>query len=235
MHQLISYITFLLKSTNQHGVHSPFVYDFVTKCLYNKTNYQEYKKLKKFQKLLLNSKNKIVLKKANYSFKKTKVLYKISDYFNFKNTLVLGSVAGLNSYALTIKNKKNKTTVIEESEAVSEFIKDKLLELKLSNVTITHSTIKEAIQNLNDTSFDAVIFNNTTDIEAISTTFNTLITKAHNNSVFMFNAIHASKQMTEIWNIIISNSKVSVSIDCFSMGFIFFRKEQPKQHFTIRL
>ena len=32
---LFSYLQFLLKSTNQHGVHSPFVYDFVTKCLYN--------------------------------------------------------------------------------------------------------------------------------------------------------------------------------------------------------
>ena len=33
---LFSYLRFLLKSTNQHGVHSPFVYNFVTKCLYNK-------------------------------------------------------------------------------------------------------------------------------------------------------------------------------------------------------
>ena len=32
---LFSYLQFLLKSTNQHGVHSPFVYSFVTKCLYN--------------------------------------------------------------------------------------------------------------------------------------------------------------------------------------------------------
>lgn len=35
MYKLVSYIKFLLSSTNQHGVHSPFVYDYVTKCLYS--------------------------------------------------------------------------------------------------------------------------------------------------------------------------------------------------------
>lgn len=32
--KLISYLRFLLKSTNHHGVHSPFVFDYLTKCLY---------------------------------------------------------------------------------------------------------------------------------------------------------------------------------------------------------
>lgn len=31
---LFSYLQFLLKSTNQHGVHSPFVYNYITKGLY---------------------------------------------------------------------------------------------------------------------------------------------------------------------------------------------------------
>ena len=29
------YLLFLWNSTNQHGVHSPFVYRLVTQCLYN--------------------------------------------------------------------------------------------------------------------------------------------------------------------------------------------------------
>ena len=33
---IISYLKFLIRSTNQHGVHSPFVYNFITRCLYNK-------------------------------------------------------------------------------------------------------------------------------------------------------------------------------------------------------
>lgn len=31
---MFSYLQFLVKSTNQHGVHSPFVYNYITKGLY---------------------------------------------------------------------------------------------------------------------------------------------------------------------------------------------------------
>ena len=31
---MFSYLQFLIKSTNQHGVHSPFVYNYITKGLY---------------------------------------------------------------------------------------------------------------------------------------------------------------------------------------------------------
>lgn len=34
MVKTISYLSFLIKSTNAHGVHSPFVFNYVTQCLY---------------------------------------------------------------------------------------------------------------------------------------------------------------------------------------------------------
>ncbi|MFS4418307.1 hypothetical protein [Maribacter sp. 2307ULW6-5] len=36
MYPLISYLKFLLASTNAHGVHSPFVYGYLTRCLHQK-------------------------------------------------------------------------------------------------------------------------------------------------------------------------------------------------------
>jgi hypothetical protein len=39
MHSLYYYIKFWFKANNQHGIHSPFVYEFVTKGLYIKHRY----------------------------------------------------------------------------------------------------------------------------------------------------------------------------------------------------
>jgi len=36
MFQIWSYLSFLVRSTNHHGVHSPFVFQFLTQCLYRK-------------------------------------------------------------------------------------------------------------------------------------------------------------------------------------------------------
>lgn len=41
--------------------------------------------------------------------------------------------------------------------------------------------------------------------------------------------------MTEAWNIIKNHPQVTVTIDTFFWGIIFFRKEQAKEHFTIRI
>jgi len=58
---------------------------------------------------------------------------------------------------------------------------------------------------------------------------------AHNNSVFIFDDIHWSKEMQEAWQEMIAYPEVRVSIDTFQWGLIFFRKEQTKQDFTIRV
>ncbi len=54
-------------------------------------------------------------------------------------------------------------------------------------------------------------------------------------SVFIFDDIYWSKPMSEAWAIIINHPKVTVSIDTFYWGIVFFRKEQVKEHFTVRV
>jgi hypothetical protein len=44
-----------------------------------------------------------------------------------------------------------------------------------------------------------------------------------------------SKSMTEAWDIIKQHPQVTVTIDTFFWGVVFFRKEQLKEHFVIRL
>src|SRR5690606_20450589 len=53
MFQIKSYFKFLIKSTNAHGVHSPFVFDLVTKCFYDKTDYPQYSILNRYRQALL--------------------------------------------------------------------------------------------------------------------------------------------------------------------------------------
>lgn len=50
---MFSYLHFLVKSTNQHGVHSPFVYNYITKGLYEQKN--DFSILNKTNLWLLNS------------------------------------------------------------------------------------------------------------------------------------------------------------------------------------
>lgn len=112
MYQIIQYIKFLIASTNHHGVHSPFVYNLVTKCFYNQEQINNYQALKNYRKALLantssleitdfgsgsrvfNTKQRPIskmVKTSGTSLKRAELLYRIVNYFKPSEVLELGT------------------------------------------------------------------------------------------------------------------------------------------------
>jgi predicted O-methyltransferase YrrM len=255
-YQIIQYFKFLYKSTNQHGVHSPFVYDLITKCFYDKTNYQAYKTISEYRKALkknktqiavtdlgsgsqkINSKIRCVSKMAKYAgttYFRAKLLYRIVTYFNSKNNLELGTSLGIATQAMQLGNPKSHITTIEGCPNLSEFTKTIFLKNQISNVTFVNADFQKALKTLNNNSFDLVFFDGNHQKESTLQYFNALLPTIHNDSLFIFDDIYWSKEMTEAWEIIKQHPKVTVTINTFYWGFVFFRSEQIKEHFTIRV
>jgi len=57
---------------------------------------------------------------------------------------------------------------------------------------------------------------------------------SNNNTIVAIGNIHASDQMKAAWNAIKEDPHVTVTIDTYHLGLVFFRKGQAKQHFIIR-
>lgn len=65
--------------------------------------------------------------------------------------------------------------------------------------------------------------------------FETILPKTHENSIIVFDDIHWSAEMETAWEKIRKDERVTLSIDLFFIGLVFFRNEfREKQHFTIR-
>ncbi|MDZ7614671.1 MAG: hypothetical protein U5K51_13960 [Flavobacteriaceae bacterium] len=65
--------------------------------------------------------------------------------------------------------------------------------------------------------------------------FNLCLKHATENSVFIFDDIHWNHEMEEAWENIKGNPQVTVSIDTYQWGLVFFKEEQAKQEFTLRV
>ncbi|WP_343914715.1 hypothetical protein [Aquimarina litoralis] len=61
-----------------------------------------------------------------------------------------------------------------------------------------------------------------------------ILENTHNDSLLLINSIRYTKKNFDIWNTIQKHPKVTVTIDTYSLGFVFFRTEQAKEHFIIR-
>ena len=65
--------------------------------------------------------------------------------------------------------------------------------------------------------------------------FNTLLPKLHEQSILVFDDIHWSKEMEQAWLEIQGHPSVTLTIDLFFIGLVFFRKENiAKQNMVIR-
>lgn len=239
------YIKFLLKSTNQHGVHSPFVYSLVTQCFYNNTNYRAYKNIANYKKTLFHNRNLVLknkqypiaqtLKNAHLSYKRTKLLYRIANYFKFKSVLEVGTSSGFATQAIYLGNPKAHITTLETCATTSQFIRAHFKKNNLDHIDVITGNLDALATKLASQQFDFIFFNNNPYKNNILNVFKTLLQTAHNDSVFIITNIHANKGMREAWEIIKQHPKVKVTIDTFFWGFVFFRKEQAKEHFTIRV
>ena len=249
-----SYITFLLKSTNQHGVHSPFVYQLVTQCFYDKEKFTAYNALDNYRKSLLKNNTLLeiedfgsgsrvfksqfrtvasIAKTAGSSVKKTQLLYRLSRYLNCKNLLELGTALGQGTQALCLGAQKGQVTSIEGSKALCNTTKNNLS--GCNNLTLINGIFKKELPKLNNHKWDFIFIDGHHDKLATIAYFEALLHNIHNDSLIIFDDIYWSKGMTEAWEYIYNHDQVTVSIDTYYFGLVWFRKEQPKQHFTIRL
>ena len=260
--QIKSYLNFLWNSKNEHGVHSPFVFSLVTKCFYDKKNYSEYSILKNYRKSLLANKNTIevtdfgagsrvfksntrainqIAKNAGISAKRAELLFRITNYFQPQNILEIGTSLGLATSALSLGSRSFGTKAkITTLEGCPETIKQCQYQLQKFNVNNVKCVTTEFYSYLKTfdfrlSTFDLIYFDGNHSKQATLDYFELLLPTITNESVWIFDDIHWSKDMEEAWKIIQNHPKVSVTIDTFQWGIVFFREEQLKEHFVIRI
>lgn len=257
-HLIKSYLNFLWNSTNQHGVHSPFVFNLVTKCFYDKKQYPEYSIIKKYRNSLLKNKNFIevndfgagsrvfksnkrqiskIANTAGISPKRAELLFRITNYFQPESVLEIGTSLGLATSALSLGNESAKITTLEGCPKTQEIAKFQLENSKFQNIKFVTTKFEEylSIYNLQPTTYNLIYFDGNHSKKATLEYFELLLQTIANETVWIFDDIHWSKEMEEAWEIIKNHPKVTVTIDTFQWGIVFFRSEQVKENFIIRI
>ncbi|WP_313808300.1 class I SAM-dependent methyltransferase [Flavobacterium sp.] len=258
LHIIKSYLKFLWNSKNQHGVHSPFVYSLVTKCFYDKQSKSEYRILKEYRNTLLRNQNTIevtdfgagsrvfksntrqiskIAQTAGITPKRAELLYRIVNYFQPESILEIGTSLGLATSALSLGNPKAKITTLEGCPETSSVAQKEFQKFNLNNIEAIVTEFSAHFKNyqLSTVNYQLIYFDGNHSKKATLNYFEALLPTITNETLWIFDDIHWSADMEEAWEIIKNHPKVSVTIDTFQWGLVFFRFEQEKEHFTIRV
>ncbi|WP_317044248.1 O-methyltransferase [Hymenobacter roseosalivarius] len=165
------------------------------------------------------------------------LLFRLVNHFQPRTVLELGTSLGLTTAYLATPNSHSQVITFEGCPATAAVARETFSSLGLRNIALIEG-------NLDDTlaptlaaltvPVDFAFFDGNHRYEPTVRYFEQCLTCRTDQSVFIFDDIHWSAEMDRAWQTIKAHPDVMLTVDAFFMGLVFFRKNQPKQHFSLR-
>ena len=218
-----SYLRYLLQRKSKFSIHSPFVYEFMTKVVNDSGSNRDYDTLWRISRLL-DGKNYPNRRRR----KQGRLLYRMVRYFEPETVLTFGKLSALDTSALALGNLQTKV-YLEQS---SDFL-ETLNSMGVVNVNlIRHDSNEEEQYERLNTGF---VYYSLDDFGEDS--WNNLedgFAEVDEDVVLVFEGIHHSRHTEAAWEAIKASEGVSISMDLYCVGLVFFRDGIEKQDFVLK-
>lgn len=245
-----------------HGIHSPFVYSFVREVLRDKRTYPCYQPLAALRRILKTDQRSVevedfgagsrvissstrrigdIARSSLKTKKYSRLLFRMIHAWQPANILELGTCFGVTTAYMASGNKKAQVYTMEGAPDIAKVARHNFSELQLENIELLEGNfddqLPELLQRLmaENQHLDFVFIDGNHRKEPTLRYFKEILPLLKEDSVIVFDDIHWSEQMEEAWEVIKADPKVTLTIDLFFIGVVFFRKENKiKQDFTIQ-
>jgi predicted O-methyltransferase YrrM len=254
------YFSYYLKASSGrgHGMHSPFVFDFITHVLNDERDFYAYHEVEQLRKILLkdervievqdygagstliNTKQRKVADIACNSLKPKKyaqLLFRMVNYYQPKQLLEIGTSLGITTCYLAKPGLDSKVITMEGAEAIAAIAEKNFQQLALKNIELVKGNFDETLSSIvsRESLFDFIFIDGNHRKEPTLRYFEQLLPVTHNDTIIIFDDIYWSEEMEAAWKQIKKHELVRTTIDLFFIGVVLLRKEfKEKQHFTIR-
>lgn len=171
--------------------------------------------------------------------------------------LELGTSLGISTSYLAAARPEARVITIEGSPEIAKLARKNFDHLKLNNVEVVVGNLDTELEKVLSPSpphpsgggqappqspvvihpvsvIGLAFFDANHRKEPTLRYFSKCLEHAGDDSIFIFDDIHWSDEMEEAWEEIKAHPAVTVTVDLFFAGLVFFRKEQEKQHFVLR-
>lgn len=254
---LRSFFKHRLKAKTRHGIHSPFVYRLIDEVIYDFKPRREYSDIEQLRQSLLsdgrviqitdlgagshvnNNKQKQVRQLAKNALKPkslAQLIFRLANDLKPENIIELGTCLGLTTSYLAKAAPDAEVISIEGCPQTAAVARENISSLNIKNVNILTGDFDRVLPEViaESASLDLVFVDGNHRKEATLRYFDWCLPKVHEGTLMIFDDIYWSKGMEEAWQVIKNHPQVTVTIDLFWIGLVFFRKGQVKEHFRVK-
>jgi len=202
-----------------HGIHSPFVFNFINRVIEEKVPYYAYDDIAGYlqaRSFPYDEDNKI-----------NTLSFRTASYFNAKNILELGAGKGLNTLYITSVSMDSKCVSVE-TNAQKRGEASRLYEKWERNIHLTDKEFPEL------DFFPDCIFINLRNYKVDNDILIPYLFSHVNDDSFIFiEGIRTNRKQQMLWKKLISSDEVIISLDLFQVGILFFDKKFFKRNYKL--
>lgn len=236
-----------------YGVHSPFVFNLITKVINESCSYYSFCDIELLRKQLLFRDQLIaypgrqqrgcirqrtvgeIVEREAIKPKHGALLFRLTNYFKSKNILQLGPSMGLSTLYLTSYAPGLKCIALEsvpEFATIARLVFEKEgknpVDLRIGAYA---DLLPQALEDMGKTDF--IFFNTLYEQHNNLSLFNECMKYIHEDTVFVLEGIKVSSKMRELWQNICARPDVTVTVDLYSMGIVFFNRKLHKRNYKV--
>ena len=254
IHRVKEFLSYQQRAQTKYYIHSPFVYQFYLNVLegIDSDQLQQIKTLhsrlvQNYDKILVNdmgaspgTKEKIVsdlAAKASMPYKYGSVLFHLVKYFSPHTIIELGTCLGIGTAYMAAASTSAHITTIEGSKSLTELAGQNFNKLKLHNIDQLTGNFDDLLPEVLSyiDRVDMAFIDGNHRYEPTLRYFELLMAKANEKTILIFDDIYWSTEMTEAWEKIKQDKRVSLTLDIYRLGIVFLHKEKlAKEDFTLR-
>jgi predicted O-methyltransferase YrrM len=254
---IYDYLKHRLTSKTRHGTHSPFVYKLADEVIYDFSDKSDYKTIEDQRKKLLHDDTSIqvtdlgagshlnknrtklvkqIAKNALKSPRLAQLIHRLARNNNPDLIIELGTCLGLTTAYLAKAAPAAEVISIEGCPQTAAVAARNFQDLSINNIQLLVGNFDTLLPDLIDSKpkLDFVYIDGNHRKQATLNYFKWCLPKIHENSLLIFDDIYWSEGMKEAWEEIKQHPDVTVTIDLFWIGLVFFKKGQAKEHFKIK-
>jgi predicted O-methyltransferase YrrM len=254
-----NYLKYIILSRHEkgHGIHSPFVFDIVSRLFRNKIDPVIVNKIEMVRKRLLNESRSIeVLDLGSGSKKMKSNIRKVSDIaryspVNQKYGILLSNLAaefgktgvvefgtsfGISTMYMAASVPESVVYTMEGSPAVAGIADNNFSAEGFGNINLLTGPFSEMLPKISDSGIKPglVFIDGNHRREPVLEYFNKMLEISDSDTVIVIDDINNSAEMADAWNEIRNNKSVTCTIDIFRMGIVFLKNGITPQHYIIR-
>jgi predicted O-methyltransferase YrrM len=244
-------------SKNRHGLHSPFVYRLVDEVIYDLKDKEDYQPIEAARDTLLvddrmitvtdlgagshvnnNKQKKIsdITINALKPPKLAKLLYRLAAFAKPASIIELGTCLGITTYYLQQAAPNAKVYTLEGCPQTAGVAKSVFEKEGLKDIDVIVGNFDDTLKGVIDSQqkLDFVYVDGNHQKDATIRYFEWCLPKVHEDTMLIFDDIYWSDGMKQAWQQIKAHPQVTITVDLFWIGLVFFKPGKIKEDFKIK-